>query len=65
MNKKNLRSGTSAPVLVRLPDDLMKRIDALRRAEDDPPTRPAMIRRILAEWMDQNATQKGPSDRDD
>jgi len=59
------KDGRNEPVLVRLPDDLMKRIDALRRAEDDPPTRPAMIRRILAEWMDQNASPKAPSDRDD
>ena len=59
------KDGRNEPVLVRLPDDLMKRLDVLRRAQDDLPTRPAMIRRILAEWMGQNASQEGPSDRDD
>jgi metal-responsive CopG/Arc/MetJ family transcriptional regulator len=51
-------------VLVRLPDDLLKALDALRRAEDDPPTRPEMIRRILVDWMEQNAPARSPTDRD-
>jgi hypothetical protein len=63
MNQKKVRSGTSEPVLVRLPDELLKRLDALRRAEDDPPTRPAMIRRILSDWMDQNGPGAFPSDK--
>jgi hypothetical protein len=62
---KKLRSGTSEPVLVRLPDDLLKALDALRRAEDDPPTRPAMIRRILTEWMAQNAPDTPPAEQGD
>lgn len=53
VDQKKTRSGISAPVLVRLPDELLKALDALRRAEEDPPTRPAMIRRILTDWMEQ------------
>ncbi|WP_296643832.1 ribbon-helix-helix domain-containing protein [Roseinatronobacter sp.] len=65
MNQKKPRSGISEPVLVRLPDELLQRLDALRRAEDDPPTRPAMIRRILTEWMDQNGPGPSPSDKEE
>lgn len=65
MSQKKSRSGISEPVLVRLPDELLKALDALRRAEDDPPTRPAMIRRILTEWMEQQGPKGTSSDRDD
>jgi metal-responsive CopG/Arc/MetJ family transcriptional regulator len=65
MSQKKSRSGISEPVLVRLPDELLKALDALRRAEDDPPTRPAMIRRILTEWMEQQGPKGASSDRDD
>lgn len=43
--------GRADPVLVRLPKDLLQALDALRRAETDPPTRPEMIRRILHAWI--------------
>jgi metal-responsive CopG/Arc/MetJ family transcriptional regulator len=59
------KDGRAEPVLVRLPDELLKQLDALRRAEDDPPTRPAMIRRILTEWMDQNGPGTSPSDKEE
>ncbi|MCC5957238.1 MAG: CopG family transcriptional regulator [Natronohydrobacter sp.] len=44
--------------MVRLPDDLMEGLDALRRAEAHPPTRPEMIRRILRAWIDQHPGSK-------
>jgi len=52
-NKKKV-DGRAEAVLVRLPDDLIQGLDALRRAESDPPTRPEMIRRILQAWIAQN-----------
>lgn len=36
------------PVNLRLPREMIAAIDELRRAEEDLPTRPEMIRRILA-----------------
>ena len=63
MTDSQKKDGRAEAVLVRLPDKLLKALDALRRAEDDPPTRPAMIRRILTEWMDQNGPGTSPSDK--
>lgn len=42
-------------VNLRLPRDMIKRLDDLRRVEPDLPTRPEMIRRILQAWIEQNA----------
>jgi metal-responsive CopG/Arc/MetJ family transcriptional regulator len=55
MNVKKKQSGPSEAILVRLPEELLHPLDALRRAEPDPPTRPEMIRRILQAWIEQNA----------
>lgn len=41
---------------VRLPRDMIEAIDNRRRAEIDLPTRPEMIRRVLAQWLE--ATDK-------
>lgn len=37
---------------VRLPRELIEAIDDRRRLEKDLPTRPEMIRRALAEWLE-------------
>lgn len=60
--EKNLRRGNE-PVTLRLPEDMLDAIDELRRREPDIPTRPAMIRRILSDWMDQNGPGASPSDK--
>lgn len=39
------------PVNLRLPREMIEAIDDLRRHENDLPTRPEMIRRVLAEWL--------------
>lgn len=41
---------------LRLPRDMIEAIDNRRREEDDLPTRPEMIRRVLAQWLE--ATDK-------
>ncbi|WP_245831682.1 ribbon-helix-helix protein, CopG family [Salibaculum halophilum] len=41
-------------VMVRLPREMIRQLDEVRRNEDDIPTRPEMIRRILADWLDRN-----------
>ncbi|MFV1877632.1 ribbon-helix-helix domain-containing protein [Nioella sp.] len=58
MTDKKKNDGRADPVLVRLPEDLMRALDAMRRAEEDPPTRPEMIRRILQAWIDQHPVKK-------
>ena len=42
-------------VMVRVSEDMLQSIDDVRRNEADVPTRPEMIRRILAEWLEQKA----------
>jgi len=36
--------------MVRMPTALIAALDEARRAEEDLPTRPELIRRILEEW---------------
>lgn len=38
------------PVMVRMPTALIEALDEARRAEEDLPTRPELIRRIVEEW---------------
>lgn len=54
VSDKKKVDGRAEAVLVRIPEDLMQGLDALRRAETHPPTRPEMIRRILQAWIAQN-----------
>jgi len=42
-------------VTLRLPEDMLQSIDDARRHEADVPTRPEMIRRILADWFEQRS----------
>lgn len=35
-------------ITVRLPRELLDALDALRKEQDDPPTRPEMVRRVLS-----------------
>lgn len=45
----------TAAVTLRLHVDMIQAIDDMRRNETDVPTRPEMIRRILADWLDENS----------
>lgn len=45
------RTDTEA-VNLRLPREMIEALDDLRRLEPDLPTRPEMIRRALAQWLD-------------
>lgn len=42
----------TAPLTLRLKRDLIELIDEARRKEEDIPTRPEMIRRILEQWAE-------------
>ncbi|MGQ3489381.1 ribbon-helix-helix protein, CopG family [Roseovarius pacificus] len=48
------KTETSA-VTLRLHVDVIQAIDDLRRKETDVPTRPEMIRRILADWLERKS----------
>jgi hypothetical protein len=48
------KTETSA-VTLRLHVDMIQAIDDLRRKETDVPTRPEMIRRVLADWFDEKS----------
>ena len=39
------------PVTLRLEGKTLKAIDDARKEEDDLPTRPEMLRRIIAQWL--------------
>jgi len=39
--------GAGHPVMVRLSDDLLARLDDFRRSADDMPSRPEAIRRLV------------------
>ena len=41
----------SEQITVRLPRDLLEALDDFRRQQDDLPTRPEAVRRILAERL--------------
>ena len=41
----------SEPLTVRLPRELLEQVDSYRREQDDPPTRPEAIRRLVAEAL--------------
>ena len=38
-------------IMLRLPAEMLKAIDDIRRQEEDIPTRPEMVRRIIAKHL--------------
>lgn len=45
------KSADTKPVMVRMTDDLITKIDKARTEQTDLPTRPEMIRRMLEDWL--------------
>lgn len=54
MPKMGRPSVETAPVTVRLPSGTLKQIDEARKLEEDLPTRPEMIRRMIENWLAKN-----------
>ncbi len=48
------QSADTKPVMVRMTDDLVDKIDEARKLQSDLPTRPEMIRRMLEDWLARN-----------
>lgn len=40
------------PVMIRMTRDMIRAIDEYRRTQEDLPTRPEVIRRVVADWLD-------------
>ena len=55
MNKIGRPRTETEAVTLRLPKNVIAQLDEFRRSEDDIPTRPEMIRRILQSWIEQNS----------
>ena len=41
----------SEPVMIRMPAEMVEAIDEYRRLQKDLPSRPEVIRRVMAEWL--------------
>jgi metal-responsive CopG/Arc/MetJ family transcriptional regulator len=52
------RSADTKPVMVRMTDDLVDKIDEARKLQSDLPTRPEMIRRMLEDWLARNEADR-------
>jgi metal-responsive CopG/Arc/MetJ family transcriptional regulator len=46
-------------VMVKLPREMIDRLDDVRRKQKDIPTRPEMIRRMIQEWFVKNGKPEG------
>ena len=58
MVKKGRPPVDSKGIMLRLHSDVIKIIDDIRREEEDMPTRPEMIRRMLSDWIDNKKNMK-------
>lgn len=47
------------PVTIRMERDMVRAIDDYRRTLDDLPTRPEVIRRVMAEFLERELGKKG------
>ena len=52
------RTADTKPVMVRMTDDLVDKIDEARKLQSDLPTRPEMIRRMLEDWLARSDADK-------
>tara|TARA_R100000655_G_scaffold32191_1_gene63989 strand:- start:511 stop:687 length:177 start_codon:yes stop_codon:yes gene_type:complete len=58
MVKKGRPPVDSSGIMLRLHSDIIKNIDAFRKEEDDLPTRPEMIRRMIKDWIEDKENMK-------
>ncbi len=56
VSKKGRPQTDTTAVMVRMPVEMIAAIDKLRRDEEDPPTRPEMVRRLVEKQL---ASSKG------
>ena len=58
MVQKGRPSTNSTGIMLRIRDDIIKKIDDIRREEDDLPSRQEMIRRMIDEWFENKENMK-------
>ncbi|WP_158964506.1 ribbon-helix-helix domain-containing protein [Chachezhania sediminis] len=51
MAKMGRPTRNTAPVTIRMDQDMLKAIDDYRREQADLPSRPEVVRRVMEEWM--------------
>lgn len=51
MAKMGRPTRDTAPVTIRMEQDMLKAIDDYRREQEDLPSRPAVVRRVMEEWL--------------
>ena len=56
MNKIGRPKVDTEAVMVRMPREMLDRLDDIRRGQKDIPTRPEMLRRIFQEWLERQET---------
>ena len=55
MKSRGRPKANTQPLMVRMPTALIEALDDARRQEEDLPTRPELVRRIVEEWVARRA----------
>jgi len=58
MVQKGRPSINSTGIMLRIREDIVEKIDDIRREEDDLPSRQEMIRRMIKDWIENNENMK-------
>jgi metal-responsive CopG/Arc/MetJ family transcriptional regulator len=58
MVQKGRPSINSTGIMLRIREDIVKKIDDIRREEDDLPSRQEMIRRMIKDWIENSENMK-------
>ena len=51
------------PVTIRMDRQMLKAIDDYRRVQEDLPSRPEVVRRVMTEWLAAQAKDEAEGDR--
>ncbi|WP_417679401.1 hypothetical protein [Pseudodonghicola sp.] len=51
------------PVTIRMDRQMLKAIDDYRRLQEDLPSRPEVVRRVMTEWLQAQAQDEVEGDR--
>ncbi len=60
MKSRGRPKANTQPLMVRMPTALIEALDDVRRQEEDIPTRPELVRRIVEEWIARRGTDQRP-----
>ncbi len=60
MKSRGRPKANTQPLMVRMPTALIEALDDVRRQEEDIPTRPELVRRIVEEWIARRGADQRP-----